>query len=111
MDQTSTFEKLLLALTDRTATAGVIGLGYVGLPLSTAIARRAFKTIGFDIDAAKAAMLNSGRSYIGSVSNEELAPLVKQGRFSATEDFRRLSECDIVVICVPTPLTRHRQPD
>ena len=111
MNDPSAFDKLRNALSARTATAGIIGLGYVGLPLSMAVARTAFKVIGFDVDPAKPPELNSGRSYIGAVPDEELGRLVQQGRFLATADFARLSECDVIVICVPTPLTRHRQPD
>ena len=105
------FERLRSALRDRSAVVGVIGLGYVGLPLSMAIARGSYRTLGFDIDPAKPPQLNEGKSYIGSVSSEELLRHVHAGAFLATSDFARLSECDVIVICVPTPLTRHRQPD
>jgi UDP-N-acetyl-D-glucosamine dehydrogenase len=106
-----TFEKLRQALADRSATAGVIGLGYVGLPLAVSAARAGFRTIGFDIDAAKAQRLNAGQSYIDAVSDEDLQAEVAAQRFTATDDFDRLAECDVIVICVPTPLTRHREPD
>ncbi len=111
MSSNSAFEILHRAILDRTAVAGVIGLGYVGLPLGAAMARTAFRIIGFDTDEAKPPQLNAGRSYIGSVSDAELGKLVERGRFTATNDFRRLGECDVIVICVPTPLTRYRQPD
>src|SRR5437762_14269260 len=94
-------------ITDRTAVAGVIGLGYVGLPLAVAIARAGFKTIGFDIDPAKPELIRSGRSYIGAVENKELGRLIADARFDASSDFSALAASDIVVICVPTPLTRH----
>ena len=104
-------EALAGRLEAREATVGVIGLGYVGLPLAAAAARAGFSTLGFDIDPQKAAQLMSGRSYIDAVASEELAALVGQQRFAATDDFARLGECDVVAICVPTPLTRQREPD
>jgi UDP-N-acetyl-D-glucosamine dehydrogenase len=105
------YQILHRALTERTATAGVIGLGYVGLPLAVAIARKSFKTVGFDIDPAKAALLNAGDSYIAATSSEELKRLVETEHFRATADMSELAGCDVIVICVPTPLTRHREPD
>jgi len=99
------------ALLDRTAVVGVIGLGYVGLPLCMAVARAGFRVVGFDIDAERSVQLNSGKSYIGAVPDDELKKQVGQGHFLATGDFHRVGECDVVVVCVPTPLTQHRQPD
>jgi UDP-N-acetyl-D-glucosamine dehydrogenase len=90
---------------------GVIGLGYVGLPLAAAAARAGFRTLGFDIDPQKAEQLNRGQSYIDAAPSGEIARLVAEGRFRATDDFALLGECDVVVICVPTPLTRQREPD
>ena len=90
---------------------GVIGLGYVGLPLAVACGRAGFRTIGFDIDPDKPPRLNSGQSYIGAVKSEELSQLVDAGRFHATDGFSGLAECDVIVICVPTPLSRQREPD
>ena len=104
-------ESLNARLADRSARIGVIGLGYVGLPLAAAAARAGFRTTGFDIDPGKPAQLNAGRSYIDAVPGEELARLVEAQRFDATDDFSRLGECDVVAICVPTPLTRQREPD
>ena len=95
----------------REATVGVIGLGYVGLPLAAAAARAGFSTIGFDIDPAKAERLMRGQSYIDAVPSQELAALVRRQRFQATDDFARLGGCDVIAICVPTPLTRQREPD
>jgi len=95
----------------RQAVAAVIGLGYVGLPLAAAIARAGFRTVGFDIDPAKVNQLNTGTSYIEAVPSECLADLIYQDRFRATSDESELSQCDVVVICVPTPLTKHREPD
>ncbi|MFC3069198.1 nucleotide sugar dehydrogenase [Phenylobacterium soli] len=111
MTEPSAFDRLRAALAEKTATAGIIGLGYVGLPLAAAAGRGGFRTLGFDIDPAKTVELNAGRSYIEAVSAHELKGLVEAGRFEATADFARLSDCDVVVICVPTPLDRHREPD
>ncbi|WP_108880569.1 nucleotide sugar dehydrogenase [Anderseniella sp. Alg231-50] len=105
------FETLLNRLSDRTATVGVIGLGYVGLPLAAACARAGFKVTGFDIDEAKTTALGKGLSYIDAVASEELAGHVSARRFEATSDFAHLKHCDAVVICVPTPLSKHREPD
>lgn len=107
----STGETLARRLSDRSAVAGVIGLGYVGLPLAAAAARAGFKTIGFDVDPAKITQLDGGRSYIDAVSSDEIGGHVGAGRFAATADFDRLSECDVIAIAVPTPLSRNREPD
>lgn len=90
---------------------GICGLGYVGLPLASAAARAGFRTIGFDIDASKISRLNDGQSYIDAVTSETLAQHVARGLFRASADFAAMSLCDIIIICVPTPLTRHREPD
>jgi UDP-N-acetyl-D-glucosamine dehydrogenase len=111
MAETTSFERLRTALSSGRACAGVIGLGYVGLPLGVAAARRGMTTLGFDIDPDKTTQLNAGRSYIEAVDSAELKGLVEAGRFSATADFDRLAECDVIVICVPTPLNKHREPD
>ncbi|KQS72358.1 UDP-N-acetyl-D-glucosamine dehydrogenase [Rhizobium sp. Leaf371] len=102
---------LLSRIADRTAHAGVIGLGYVGLPLAIAIARKGFTVTGFDIDPGKIVAIEAGRSYIEAVGDAVLAAERDAGRFSATVDFDGLAACDVIVICVPTPLTRHRDPD
>jgi UDP-N-acetyl-D-glucosamine dehydrogenase len=99
------------AIADRSATVGVIGLGYVGLPLSAAIAAAGFRTVGFDVDPAKVAALNAGRSYIDAVRGEQLRDYVAANRFRASCEFSELSGCDVVIICVPTPLGRNREPD
>ena len=111
IDILSASETLARRLSDRSAVAGVIGLGYVGLPLAAAAARAGFKTIGFDVDPAKITQLNDGRSYIDAVSSDEIGGHVGAGRFAATADFDRLSECDVIAIAVPTPLSRNREPD
>lgn len=109
--ETRASERLLDRINDRSARIGVIGLGYVGLPLAASAGRAGFDIVGFDIDPDKAARLNDAESYIDAVSSEDLARLIKAGRFVATADFSRLGECDVIVICVPTPLTRQREPD
>ena len=95
---------LISAITDRTARVGVIGLGYVGLPLVELFARNGFNVKGFDIDASKVTALNSGESYIGHISSERVASMIASGRFEATSDFARLNEVEAIIICVPTPL-------
>ncbi|HWB32276.1 MAG TPA: nucleotide sugar dehydrogenase [Acidobacteriaceae bacterium] len=93
-----------------TASVGVIGLGYVGLPLSLLLSDAGFKVTGFDIDEKKVSDLSAGRSYIFRIPAEEIQTASKQG-FTATTDFSRLSDQDAVILCVPTPLTEHREPD
>ena len=111
MDTSTTKDTLLQKLSDRTAVTGVIGLGYVGLPFCIAAVRNGLKTVGFDIDPSKCAALAEGQSYLKHLTNAAIQELRSSGRFEATSDFARLSEPDILVICVPTPLTRHREPD
>lgn len=100
-------EKLL----NKTAILGVIGLGYVGLPLAVEKAKAGFKTIGFDVQESKVQMVNSGQNYIGDVVNEDLEEIVKSGLLTATTDFAQVAQADCVCICVPTPLDKHQQPD
>ena len=111
MDTRTTKDTLLQKISDRTAVTGVIGLGYVGLPFCMAAVRKGLTTIGFDIDPSKCAALAEGQSYLKHLTNAAITELTSSGRFEATTDFARLSEPDILVICVPTPLTRHREPD
>jgi UDP-N-acetyl-D-glucosamine dehydrogenase len=105
------FEELNQKIETKTAKAGVIGLGYVGLPLAVACARGGFPTLGFDIEEGKVEQLNGGASYIEAVPDDALRSVVQGGRFVATTAFGRLAECDVIVICVPTPLSRYREPD
>ena len=100
-------EKLLA----REATLGVIGLGYVGLPLAVEKAKAGFKVYGFDVQKEKVDMVNAGKNYIGDVVNEDLETLVKAGQLVATANFADAAKCDCVCICVPTPLDAHQQPD
>lgn len=92
-------------------TVGVVGLGYVGLPLAVEKAKAGFCTIGFDIQKEKVDMVNSGKNYIGDVVDNELEVLVKKGLLSATCDFSFVKDVDCIAICVPTPLDKHQQPD
>jgi UDP-N-acetyl-D-glucosamine dehydrogenase len=103
--------RLLRAIGGRTARVGVIGLGYGGLPLVELFANGGFPVLGLDIDPAKVEHLRAGRSYIGHIAFERVAALRDGGRFDATDDFARLAELDAIVICVPTPLGWHREPD
>ena len=89
----------------------IIGLGYVGLPLSIQFARSGVTVLGVDIDSTKVEALNAGRSYIKHIAAESVAEVVKARKFSATSDFRRIKEVEAVVICVPTPLNKNREPD
>jgi UDP-N-acetyl-D-glucosamine dehydrogenase len=89
----------------------IVGLGYVGLPLSLQFARSGVTVLGLDIDAAKVEAIHAGRSYIKHIPSEAIAELVKAGRFSASTDFARVREVDAVIICVPTPLNKNREPD
>lgn len=95
----------------KTAILGVIGLGYVGLPLAVEKAKACYKTIGFDIQKEKVDMVNAGHNYIGDVINEDLEIIVKAGLLTATTDFAQVVMADCVCICVPTPLDSHQQPD
>jgi UDP-N-acetyl-D-glucosamine dehydrogenase len=90
---------------------GIIGLGYVGLPLAVSFARKGLSVIGFEKSVKKADAVNKGSNYISDIKDEELASLVKSGKLSATTDFTRIHECDAVIICVPTPLDKFKKPD
>ncbi|HWS52722.1 MAG TPA: nucleotide sugar dehydrogenase [Pyrinomonadaceae bacterium] len=95
----------------RQARVGVIGLGYVGLPLAVEFARRGLRAVGFEVDAAKADGVNRGESYIGDVTSETLKEVVSSERLHATTNFDELASCDAVIICVPTPLRKTKEPD
>ncbi len=96
---------------NRTALIGVVGLGYVGLPLIDAFFQAGFTCLGFDVDQKKVDALNAGESYIKHIGNDKISGWVDTGKLSSTTDMRRLSEADAVIICVPTPLSDSRDPD
>ncbi|HUF03512.1 MAG TPA: nucleotide sugar dehydrogenase [Aridibacter sp.] len=104
-------EDLKKLIEDKTARLGVIGLGYVGLPLVVEFASEGFEGIGFEVDQKKADTINRGESYIVDVPSEAVAECVDTGKLSATTDFSRIEDCDAVVICVPTPLRKTKDPD
>ena len=111
MTQTEPVQPLIDAIETRTATVGVIGLGYVGLPLVLLFWESGFRVIGFDVDARKTAALARGESYIRHIGPQRVAAAFNSGRAEATADYDRLPECDAILICVPTPLGAHREPD
>ncbi|MEO5858387.1 MAG: nucleotide sugar dehydrogenase [Pyrinomonadaceae bacterium] len=104
-------EELHKLIAEKQACIGVIGLGYVGLPLIVEFGLKGFKGIGFEVDTKKTDQINAGRSYIVDVPDENLRKCVEGGFLTATTDFSRLTECDVVIICVPTPLRKTKDPD
>ena len=104
-------KKLLDKINNREMKVGVIGLGYVGLPLAVEKAKAGFKTVGFDIQEEKVNLVNNGENYIGDVVGSDLSRLVDEGYLMATSDFSFIKGMDFIAICVPTPLDRHQQPD
>jgi UDP-N-acetyl-D-glucosamine dehydrogenase len=104
-------DKIVELIADKGAHIGVIGLGYVGLPLLVEFARNGFNSTGFEIDKSKTSEINEGRSYIGDVSSVVIKGLVEEKRLRATTDFEHLKDCDAIIICVPTPLRKTKEPD
>ncbi|MEP6946951.1 MAG: nucleotide sugar dehydrogenase [Acidobacteriota bacterium] len=104
-------EELQKLIEDKRARVGVIGLGYVGLPLIVEFALKGFETLGFEVDEKKAAQVNNGHSYIVDVTDDNVATCVGSHKLTATTDFNRLIECDVIIICVPTPLRKTKDPD
>src|SRR5262245_45032749 len=111
MTSNANSERLLDRIRTRKARIGVIGLGYVGLPLAVEFARQGFDVSGFDVDESKTSQINAGRSYIPDVSEKELAEVVKAGRLRGTSKMSELGGMDVVDICVPTPLRKTKDPD
>lgn len=103
--------KILEKIEQRKITAGVIGLGYVGLPLAVEKAKAGFRTVGFDVQPSKVDMVNKGHNYIGDVVDSDLKYLVQKKMLSATNDFTFIKDMDFIAICVPTPLDVHQEPD
>lgn len=103
--------EIIKLIDDSAARVGVVGLGYVGLPLIVEFSLKGFEGIGFEVDTKKAEAINAGTSYIVDVSDENVKKCVDSGTLSATTDFGRLKDCDVIVICVPTPLRKTKDPD
>jgi len=108
---TSMAVPLIEKIESKTALIGIVGLGYVGLPLVREFTRGGMKVLGFDIDPVKVNALRAGKSYIEHIPARDVAAMLQTGRFDATTDFNRLNEPDVIIICVPTPLTKQREPD
>jgi UDP-N-acetyl-D-glucosamine dehydrogenase len=104
-------DELTKLITDKKASVGVIGLGYVGLPLVVEFARHGFNAVGFEVDQSKADRINTGESYIGDIDSDTVKELVEAKRLRATIDFADLATCDAIIICVPTPLRKTKEPD
>ena len=104
-------DRLLERIQSTEARIGIIGLGYVGLPLAVEFARVGFDVVGFDVDEAKNAQINTGKSYIPDVAESDLAAVVRSGKLRATSDMAQLGDMDVVDICVPTPLRKTKDPD
>lgn len=111
MSAPSHADTLLGRLQSRTATIGVVGLGYVGLPLIAEFCEKGFRTLGLDVDPRKVEALNAGQSYIAHIPAARVAAMVASGRFRATESMAEAGSCDAILLCLPTPLTRNREPD
>ncbi|WP_285824104.1 nucleotide sugar dehydrogenase [Schaedlerella arabinosiphila] len=104
-------QRLLKKIKCKEIKVGVVGLGYVGLPLAVEKAEAGFKTIGFDVQKEKVDMVNAGHNYIGDVVDSDLKKIVEEGMLQATSDFGFIKDVDFIAICVPTPLDKHQQPD
>ncbi len=104
-------ENLMKKIDERTLKVGVVGLGYVGLPLAVEKAKAGFKTVGFDVQEKKVNLVNEGHNYIGDVVDSDLKKIVDDGMLKATTDFTFIKDVDFIAICVPTPLDEHQQPD
>jgi UDP-N-acetyl-D-glucosamine dehydrogenase len=98
-------------INSKKARIGIIGLGYVGLPLIVEFAAKGYSSIGFEVDEKKVSEINAGRSYIVDVPEDDVQKCVSEGNLSATTDFSQLAECDVIIICVPTPLRKTKDPD
>jgi UDP-N-acetyl-D-glucosamine dehydrogenase len=105
------YDRLNKKIQHRNAVVGIVGLGYVGLPLVLRFGEEGFRILGFDIDESKVESLNSGKSYIKHIPPEKISKLVNSGRFEATADYAKLHETDVIIICVPTPLDKNKEPD
>ncbi|MHB0896048.1 MAG: nucleotide sugar dehydrogenase [Spirochaetales bacterium] len=108
---TDNFDKIMKKITSRSVVIGIIGLGYVGLPLAVSFARKGVKVLGFEKSAKKAQAVNAGKNYIADIADTEFSNVLAAGNLSATTEFSRLSEVDAAIICVPTPLDKFKKPD
>ena len=106
----NTFQALKDKFKNHAGTVGVLGLGYVGLPLACEFAKVGFNVMGFEVDPSKVKSLMAGKSYIGDIDSSEVRDLVKSKRLSATIDFLKLRDMDAIIICVPTPLNKNKRP-
>ena len=108
----SNFETIIKKIESNTEVVGIIGLGYVGLPLAVSFAKKDIQVLGFEKSSKKVELVNTGKNYIGDIKDEDLSRVVKETtKLSATTDFSRIKECDAVIICVPTPLDHFKKPD
>lgn len=105
------FDSIMMKITNRSIKVGIIGLGYVGLPLAVSFARNGIYVLGFEKNHEKVISINDGLNYISDIQDEELKTIVADGKLSATTDFSAISNCDAIIICVPTPLDRFKKPD
>ncbi len=103
--------QILQKIKNKTAVVGIVGMGYVGLPLGMAFAKKEINVLGFDLDARKVNLINKGKGYLKHISDDKIKSVVDSGYLKATDDFSRLPEVDAILNCVPTPLTEHRVPD
>ena len=105
------FDALLKKFEGCKATIAILGMGYVGFPLAIATHAKGFDVLAFDVDDKKIEMLNAGKSYLKGIANEAISDMVKAGRFHATADAAQLARADALIMCVPTPLNKYREPD
>jgi UDP-N-acetyl-D-glucosamine dehydrogenase len=105
------YEVLAKKVKENTEKVGIIGLGYVGLPLAVSFAKKGIQVLGFEKSAAKADKVNAAKNYIADIKDEDFTKVVNEKRLSATGDFERIKECDAIIICVPTPLDKFKKPD
>src|SRR6516165_8056929 len=105
------YRTLWASISKKSATVAICGMGYVGLPLCRAITEQGFPVIGLDIDDERVEKLNAGQSYIRHIPPANIKAMLKTGRFRASSDFNQITNADIIIVCVPTPLNRYREPD
>src|SRR5262249_50615186 len=106
-----TISSLEQRYTDKTASIGIIGMGYVGMPLALTAAAAGFRIVGFDVDPEKVVSINAGKSYIRHIASDSITTAVRNGRLRERGRFEEVRDVEAIIICVPTPLTAHREPD